>query len=363
MLLAASTPPLVPPTSEDLFTKFMKVFMETTKARDQLERRERPLKARTLETYSEKSYIDCYHFCQQCEDYFKISGATKMNRTPFAATFFRGSISLRWAQHKRRHKRGTPITWSKFKAFLWKDLRYSQAFIDSIWSKFRKDSQYQLEEARDWISHLQYLQSILSKVDPIRTSDEFNMICYFREGFKPSIKVEIKQQNRESIDFEEMLQRAANAEAKAGLRSSTMVRKSDARCPRGHRPSHNTSLKVQIQETTAKELHTEESRPKEAMQANGKAPAPPRSEFTEPRKTSCIDKRREYFKKNKKKRDRKNNTSATGDNVNANEVGKKKKRDDQGDGRCYNCQKKGHFSRNCLEPPKNQYWSQQSLCQ
>ena len=26
----ASTPPLVPPTSEDLFTKFMKMFMETT---------------------------------------------------------------------------------------------------------------------------------------------------------------------------------------------------------------------------------------------------------------------------------------------------------------------------------------------
>ena len=28
--LEASTPPLVPPTSEDLFTKFIKVFIETT---------------------------------------------------------------------------------------------------------------------------------------------------------------------------------------------------------------------------------------------------------------------------------------------------------------------------------------------
>ena len=28
----ASTPPLVPPTSKDLFTKFMKVFIETTQA-------------------------------------------------------------------------------------------------------------------------------------------------------------------------------------------------------------------------------------------------------------------------------------------------------------------------------------------
>ena len=72
-----------------------------------------------------------------------------MNRTPFAASFLCGSISLRWAQHKRCHESATPITWFEFKAFLRKDLGSSQAFIDSIWSKFRRDSQYQLEEARD----------------------------------------------------------------------------------------------------------------------------------------------------------------------------------------------------------------------
>ena len=98
--------------------------------------------------------MECYHFCQKCKDHFKTSGATGMNHTPFAASFLRGSISLRWAQHKRRHKSITLITWSKFKAFLQKDLESSQAFIDSIWSKFRRDSQYQLEEARDWASHL-----------------------------------------------------------------------------------------------------------------------------------------------------------------------------------------------------------------
>ena len=166
--------------------------METTQAREQLEPRERPLKARTPETYSGKSHMDCYHFCQQCEDYFETSGATGMNRTPFAATFLRGAISLRWAQHKRRHERATPITWSEFKAFLRKDLGSSQAFIDSIWSKFRRNSQYQLEEAQDWASHLQHLQSILSEFDPIRTPDKLTMIYYFREGLKFSIKVEMK---------------------------------------------------------------------------------------------------------------------------------------------------------------------------
>ena len=98
--LEASTLPLIPLTSEDLFTKFMKVFIEMTQARDQLEPRERPLKAKTPETYSGKSHIDYYHFCQQCEDYFETSGATGMNCTPFATTFLRDAINLRWAQYK-----------------------------------------------------------------------------------------------------------------------------------------------------------------------------------------------------------------------------------------------------------------------
>ena len=147
--------------------------------------------------------MECYHFYQQCEDYFETSSATGTNRTPFAASFLRGSISLRWAQHKRRHESATLITWSEFKAFLQKDLGSSQAFIDSIWSKFKKDSQYQLEEVQDWASHLQHLQSTLSEFD--RTPEELTMICYFQKGLKPSIKVEIEQQDREIIDFEEIV--------------------------------------------------------------------------------------------------------------------------------------------------------------
>ena len=168
-----------------------------------------------------------------------------MNCTPFATIFFRGSMSLTWAEYKRRHKHSTLITWSKFKAFLRKDLGSSQAFIDSIWSKFRRDSLYQLEEARDWALHFQHFQSILLEVDLIQIINELTMICYFREDFKPSIKVKMEQQDRESMDFEEMMQRAINVEVKVGLRSSTMIQESDICYPRGHRPSHNTSSKVQ----------------------------------------------------------------------------------------------------------------------
>ena len=91
-----------------------------------------------------------------------------------------------------RHESTSPITWSNFIAFLRKDLGSSQAFIDSIWSKFRRDSQYQLEETLDWASHLQYLQFILLEFDPIRTFDKLTMICYFREYLKSSIKVKME---------------------------------------------------------------------------------------------------------------------------------------------------------------------------
>ena len=77
-----------------------------------------------------------------------------MNYTLFTATFLRNIINLRLAQHKRRHKSTTPIILLKFMFFLQKDLGDSQVFIDSILSKFKKDSQYQLEEAWDYTSYL-----------------------------------------------------------------------------------------------------------------------------------------------------------------------------------------------------------------
>ena len=165
------------------------------------------------------------------------------------------------------------------------------------------------------------------------------MICYFREGFKPSIKIEIEQQDREFINFEKMVQRAVNAEAKAYLRSSTMVWKSDARYSRGHCPFHNTSSKIQTQGTTAKETRTKENKPKKAKQANGMAFAPP--QLNDLIKPNHQKKKKKYWKK---KQNRKNSSRATEENA----IKIKK-----GDGKYYNCQKKGHIGRNCPDSPKN----------
>ena len=197
-----------------------------------------------------------------------------------------------------------------FKTFLQKDFGNFQAFIDNIWNKFRRNSQYQLEEARDWALHLQHLQFILAELDTVGAFNESIIICYFWESLKPSIKFEIEQQDRASTSFKEMVQRAVNAKAKTGLRSSIMVRDADSHCSRGHCPSQNTSTKVQTQGSTAKESKPEESRPKDSKPADGKTPAPPCT--NEPGKTSRQDKKKKYLKK---KRDRKNSTPATRDNA------------------------------------------------
>lgn len=159
---------------------------------------ERPLEARFPDLYFGKSHMGCYYFCQQCEDHSDTARATGSNRTPFAASFLRGRISFRWHQHKRRLGEGlAPITWAEFKAFLRKNLGDSRAFVDSIWSRIKRDFQYQLEEAHNWASRLEHLQSILIEFDADGAPEESDLVRFFREGFKPSIKAQMEQRGRE----------------------------------------------------------------------------------------------------------------------------------------------------------------------
>ena len=167
------------------------------------------------------------------------------------------------------------------------------------------------------------------------------MICYFRESLKHSIKVEIEQQDRESINFEEIVQSAVNAKAKAGLRSSTMVQDLDACCPRGHCPSHNTFSKMQTQGSSHKNSpRSEKSKNKDLKSSS------PHNNAAELAK-----------KENKKKwlrghkREQNKQTLATDDNTKA--LKKKKKRRDPSKITYFNCNKKSHYASNYIELPKN----------
>ena len=163
------------------------------------------------------------------------------------------------------------------------------------------------------------------------------MICYFRKDLKPSIKVEIEQQDRESTNFEEIVQKAVNAEAKAGRRSSTMVRESDVRCPRGHRQSYNTSSKVQTQGSS----HKDSPRSKELKPKDPK-PAPLHYNAAEPAKKEDRKKKKKKLR-NQRRKHTGEQTPAIGVNTKA---PKKKVK-----ARYFNCNKKDHYENKCIEPP------------
>ncbi len=117
------------------------------------------LKAKTPDVYYSRSHMECYNFCQQCEDHFATCGATGPNRIPFATSFLRERINFCWQQHKRKleAESSVPISWNEFKAFFRKALGDFQAFVDSYWTKIRRDSQYQPEEVLDWAAYLEHL--------------------------------------------------------------------------------------------------------------------------------------------------------------------------------------------------------------
>ena len=136
-----------------------------------------------------------------------------------------------------------------------------------------------------------------------------------------------------------MVQRAVNAEIKAGLRSSTMVWKLDVSCLRGHRPSHNTFSKVQTQGSSYKDS----PRSKEHKLKNLKT-ALSRDDPAEPaKKKSRKEKKKRLW--NLRQKHTSKQTPAT--EVNTKAPKKKVK------ARCFNCNKKSHYANECIKPPKN----------
>ena len=94
VLAPVPAPTLASATTNNLFKQFIKTYLEINQGIKQpLAECKQFFKAKILEMYYDKSYMDCYHFCQQCKDHFETAGATGANRTPFATFFFRENIS------------------------------------------------------------------------------------------------------------------------------------------------------------------------------------------------------------------------------------------------------------------------------
>ena len=193
---APTTAPAVAPSLDnELFKQFIKAYLGAqVPGRTELdpEPREQLLKTRFSDLYYGNLHMDCYRFCQQREDHFETPGAKGPNRILFAASFLRGSVTQQWLQHKRRRGGALPMTCVEFKDFLRKNLGDSRVFVYSIWKKVKRDSQYQDESVQDWAAHLEYLQFILIEFDSECASGEGTMIRYFREGLRPSVRVEME---------------------------------------------------------------------------------------------------------------------------------------------------------------------------
>ena len=172
------------------------------------------------------------------------------------------------------------------------------------------------------------------------------MVRYFEEGLKPSIKVEIDQDDSQLVDYEELVAKAVRAEAKTGLRPSSYVQETDLWCFQGNRLVHTTAHKVQTQGTMNRE-------------DNSKAPkdlaSTPTSASTQDSEPSNKARKKKKKKQHKDKRDsrepRDSSTSAT--RVNKAEVGGRRKKDIS-EVTCYNCNKKEHFTTKCPEHRKSE---------
>ena len=163
--------------------------------------------------------MECYNFFRQCEDHFATAGATGLNRVPLAAIFLKDIALFRWQQHQRKveDQTNTLISWEGFKAFFRQSLGKSEAFVDTIWSTIRKDSQYQLEEEMDWAAHLEHLQTVFREFDADTVISEPVLIRLFRNGLRPSIRAQAEQEGRRKDTWDQAIKKAITAEAKAAL--------------------------------------------------------------------------------------------------------------------------------------------------
>ncbi len=295
------------------------------------------LKAKTPDIDRSRSHIECYNFCQQCEDHFATCGTTGPNQIPFVTSFLWDRINFRWQKHKQKLEAESSvlISWDEFKGFLRMALKDSWAFVDSSRTKIRSDFQYQQEEVLDWAAQLKHLQAMLKEFDPTGAPNETTLICYFREGLRPSIRAQLDHQRRDLDGWEEVVEKAGDVEAKANLQPSFYVKDINTKCPKGHRPSAKKD-----KEDTYQEPQNNASKDKDKAKSHNSS-------------TSANQPQIQASKKDKRNRQG-GHRGHPANKVNAIEVAKKDKAPkDPSHIKRYTGHQKGHYATKCPDKPKN----------
>ena len=165
------------------------------------------------------------------------------------------------------------------------------------------------------------------------------MIRCFRKDLRPSIRAELDARGRDLDSWEEAVEKAVNAEAKALLQSSASTRDMDSRCPRGNRPARKEE---------------KDSKNKSADSASADTSSGKQSSSTQQTSSANPKKDQDHQRGSRQQGDRQrqgqsHDSPATG--VNASTVKKEVK--DISQVKCYNCHQKGHYATKCPQRPKN----------
>ena len=229
--------------------------------------------------------------------------------------------------------------WNEFKAFLRRSLGNSQAFVDAYWEKIKRDSQYQLEEVFDWTAYLKYLLVVFWEFDPAATPSEEIMIRYFREGLRPSVRAQLDTWGRDLDFWEEPVEKAVNAEAKAMLQSSFSTCEMDSRCPQEYKP-------VKKEEKDSGKNKSTDSTPAD-MSSGKQSSSIQQTSSANPKKDQNHQQGRRRCERQKQGRGR--NSPATGANANANAAKKEEKNISQV--KCFTYHQKRHYSNKYPQNP------------
>lgn len=163
------------------------------------------------------------------------------------------------------------------------------------------------------------------------------MIQYFLESLRPFIRVQLDSQGRELDFWEEVVEKAFNAEVKALLQLSSSTRKIDSRCPQGNKSAKN------------EEKDSEKNKSTDSTSTD--TPSRKKSSFTQQTSSAQPKKNQNHYDDpcHRQKYRQGQDLSATGVNV----TSKKEKRDIS-HVKCFNCKKKGYYANWCPQKEKQE---------